>query len=102
MNKLLEDSLDQIKLACKKHSIKTLELFGSVARNDFNENSDVDFLYEFDKQKITEMQYADNYFDFFFTLEKILNRKVDLLPMNKLKNPYLIKDINQDRIKIYG
>ncbi len=48
------------------------------------------------------MEYADNYFDFFFTLEKILNRKIDLLPKHKLKNPYLIKQINQDRIKIYG
>jgi predicted nucleotidyltransferase len=90
MNELLNDS------------VKTLELFGSVARNDFNKKSDVDFLYEFDKEKITEMQYADNYFDFFFSLEKILNRKVDLMPKDKLKNPYLIKSINRDRIKIYG
>jgi predicted nucleotidyltransferase len=102
MNKLLKDSLHQIKTACETHSVKTLELFGSMSRNDFNEKSDVDFLYEFDKEKITEMQYADNYFDFFFSLEKILNRKIDLLPKNKLKNPYLIKHINQDRIKIYG
>ncbi len=102
MNKLLEDSLDEIKSACEMHSVKTLELFGSVTRKDFNETSDVDFLYEFDKEKISEMQYADNYFDFFFALEKILNRKVDLLPVSKLKNPYLIKQINQERIKIYG
>ncbi len=45
MNKLLEDSLDQIKSACKMHSVKTLELFGSITRNDdFNETSDIDFL----------------------------------------------------------
>jgi predicted nucleotidyltransferase len=102
MNTLIYNSLDKIVESCEKHSVKSLEVFGSATRNDFNENSDVDFLYEFDKGKIAELDYADNYFEFLFSLEDILSRKVDLLPQEKLRNPYLIKRINEEKIKIYG
>ena len=102
MNYLIQESLNKIIESCEKHYVKSLDLFGSATRNDFNEKSDVDFLYEFDKDKIDELEYADNYFDFFFSLEDILGRKIDLLPKRKLKNPYLIKKINSEKIKIYG
>ncbi len=102
MNNLPGDLIDQIKLICKKYHVKTLELFGSMSRNDFTEQSDADFLYEFDKDKIGEMEYADNYFDFFFSMERILKRKVDLIPKLKLKNPYFIKSVSKDIVKIYG
>lgn len=41
--------IDQDKLAafCRKHHIRRLSLFGSVLRDDFRDDSDVDVLYEF-------------------------------------------------------
>ncbi|MEO8111023.1 MAG: nucleotidyltransferase domain-containing protein [Ginsengibacter sp.] len=102
MNSLISKSLDQIIESCEKHCLKSLELFGSATRSDFNEKSDVDFLYEFDKEKIAELEYADNYFEFLFSLEDILERKIDLLPKKKSRNPYLAKSINSEKIKIYG
>lgn len=102
MNILIHKSLDQIMATCEKHYVKSLELFGSATRNDFNEKSDVDFLYEFDKDKIDEMRYADNYFEFLFSLEDVLGRKIDLLPKKKSRNSYLAKRINSEKVKIYG
>jgi len=102
MNVLIKNSLKEIIHSCQKHNVKSLELFGSAVRNDFNENSDIDFLYEFDKGKIEELEYADNYFEFLFSLEYILNRNVDLVPNEKLKNRYLLNQINSEKIKIYG
>lgn len=102
MNSLINRSLDQIIESCEKHYIKSLELFGSATRSDFNEKSDVDFLYEFDKDKMDELEYADNYFEFLFSLEDILERKIDLLPKKKSRNPYLAERINSEKIKIYG
>ena len=102
MNSLISKSLDQIIESCEKHYLKSLELFGSVTRPDFNEKSDVDFLYEFDKDKIGELEYADNYFEFLFSLEDILQRKIDLLPKRKSRNSFLDKRINAEKIKIYG
>ena len=102
MNLLIKNSLVEIIGSCKKHHVKSLELFGSAVRNDFNENSDIDFLYEFDKGKIAELEFADNYFGFLFSLENILKRNVDLMSNEKLRNPYLLKQINSEKTKIYG
>jgi predicted nucleotidyltransferase len=38
---------DQITAFCQRHHIHKLSLFGSVLRNDFAADSDVDFLVEF-------------------------------------------------------
>ena len=103
MAPLIEKNKDKIILACDKHRLKHLFVFGSAARgNDFTENSDIDFLYAFDKEKIEFDSYADNYFDFRFGLEDLLKRNIDLIPEEKLTNPYLIKSIDRDKIKIYG
>jgi predicted nucleotidyltransferase len=42
--------LDQAKLAdfCRKHHIRKLALFGSILRDDFRPDSDVDILVEFE------------------------------------------------------
>ena len=102
MNSLIHNSLDQIIKSCEKHSVKSLDVFGSVTRSDFNQKSDIDFLYEFDKNKIQELEYADNYFEFLFSLEDILGRRIDLVPRNKSRNPYLIKKIDSEKVRIYG
>jgi len=38
---------EQIALYCRKHFIRKLSLFGSVLRDDFRNDSDVDVLVEF-------------------------------------------------------
>jgi len=46
--------VDRPKLAelCRKHHIRRLALFGSVLRDDFRADSDVDVLVEFDPEHI--------------------------------------------------
>ena len=39
---------DAVATFCKRHHIKRLSFFGSVLREDFNENSDLDVLVEFE------------------------------------------------------
>ncbi|HEX5482761.1 MAG TPA: nucleotidyltransferase family protein [Terriglobia bacterium] len=59
---------------CRKHHIRKLSLFGSVVRDDFNPESDVDVLVEFEPGHSPGLD--------FFTMEadlsRILGRKVDL------------------------
>ena len=43
---------DRIAAFCQQHHIRKLSLFGSVLREDFTRNSDVDFLVEFEPDKI--------------------------------------------------
>lgn len=56
MAPLITENIDQIIAACKRHHLKNLYVFGSAVReNDFNEDSDVDFLYNFKKKKYNLM-----------------------------------------------
>ena len=43
----IEIPLDKIEVFCRKWKIKELSLFGSVLREDFRPDSDVDFLVTF-------------------------------------------------------
>lgn len=54
-------------------------MFGSILREDFNNDSDIDLLVEFE---LTDFfKYADIYFDFKYSLQDILKRKVDLFQL---------------------
>lgn len=43
---------EKIAEFCKENNIIKFSIFGSVLRDDFNENSDIDILVEFDKNHI--------------------------------------------------
>ena len=82
--------------------MRSLYLIGSATTNDrFKEESDVDFLYRFRKEDIEEMEYADNFFDFLFELQGLLNKKVDLVAEEKMRNPYFIESVNKNKHLIY-
>ena len=68
---------------CRRHHIRRLALFGSVVRDDFGADSDVDVLVEFEAGHVPGLA--------FFSLERelseILGRKVDLHTPQSL-SPY--------------
>jgi uncharacterized protein len=97
---ILDPHIKEIKRLCSAHKVKQLYAFGSVLTNKFNNESDIDLVVDFDTMDISD--YADNYFDFKFSLQKILNRPVDLLEEKAVKNPYFRKNLNQQRLLIYG
>ncbi|NOT00521.1 MAG: nucleotidyltransferase family protein [Phycisphaerales bacterium] len=65
---------DRVKEFCCRRGIRRLALFGSVLRDDFTENSDVDVLVEFNPGARTGLAF----FDMQDELSGILGRKVDL------------------------
>ena len=101
MEKILTDKLKEIIVICKKQNIDSIAVFGSAARNEMNENSDIDFLVKF-SNKINVLDYADNYFSVHEKLEKLIGKKVDLVSVKSLKNPILISEINNSKIELYA
>lgn len=97
---LIEKNRKLIKEICFRYKVAKLFVFGSVLTNRFSEESDVDFVVDFENVSLPE--YADNYFDFKSELEKILNRKVDLLEEKAIRNPYLRNSIDSSKILVYG
>ena len=68
--------LDQSKIAefCRKRHIRRLSLFGSVLRDDFGPDSDVDVLVEFERGHVPGLDF----FAMEIELSELLQRKVDL------------------------
>ena len=48
--KIEKSILVQIQKLCKTNKVKSLFAFGSVTRDDFNENSDVDLVVDIDEK----------------------------------------------------
>jgi hypothetical protein len=68
---------------CRKHHIRRLAFFGSVLRDDFRPDSDVDVLVEFEPEHTPGLAF----FAMEAELSEILGRKVDLNTPNFL-SPY--------------
>ena len=75
---------DKITDFCRKHHIRKLALFGSVLRDDFSADSDVDVLVEFDPQHIPGLIRLGGMAQ---DLSDILaGRKVDLLTVEDISD----------------
>lgn len=95
-----KDYKEQIIALCKTYKVKSLYAFGSVLTPNFTQKSDIDLIVEFND--IPLEAYADNYFDFKFSLQDILRRPIDLLEEKAIKNPYFRKDIERKKQLVYG
>jgi uncharacterized protein len=99
MNRLETYTADITKL-CENHKVKSLYAFGSILTDRFNIESDIDLIVDFSNIEVED--YADNYFEFKFSLQDILKRPIDLLEEKAIKNPYFKQSVNQKRLLIYG
>jgi len=79
------------------HGIKRIGLFGSYARGEQREESDIDLLVEFDEGK----KNYDNFMELCFFLEDIFGKRVDLLTpesMSPFMRPYIEKEVYYETI----
>jgi uncharacterized protein len=97
---IIDSNIDKIRALCQKHKVARLFVFGSILTSNFEITSDIDLLVDF--KGVDLYDYADNYFDLKTSLEKLLNRKIDLLEDKAIKNPYLRNSIDSSKIMIYG
>lgn len=63
----------------REFAVKEIGLFGSFSDNSFTEDSDIDILVDFEKP------IGWKFFSLEIYLEKIFNRKIDLVTKNALK-----------------
>src|SRR5436190_18520512 len=94
----IEKYRPKVEAVCKELELRNLDLVGSATRSDFHNNSDLDFLVTFDG----DSKLFHRYFDLKERLQAIFGRPVDLIEERALRNPYLRRALEKDRIKIYG
>ncbi|MEL6249324.1 MAG: nucleotidyltransferase domain-containing protein [Cyanobacteria bacterium J06648_16] len=94
----MSTSQQQIDEFCQRWKLARLSLFGSVLRDDFGPDSDIDLLYLF------VPNHGWDAFDWLHMraeLAKMFGRKVDLVSQKYLKNPYLIKEVTSTEKVLY-
>ena len=91
--------LHELAAFCRKWRIEELSLFGSVLREDFSPESDVDVLVTFAPDAHLSL------FDFVEMqdeLSEIFERKVDLVSRGGLRNPFRRHEILNTRQVVYA
>ncbi|WP_446682982.1 nucleotidyltransferase family protein [Cyanobacterium sp. HL-69] len=78
---LLKEKREEIINIASKHGAYNVRVFGSVARGEADEKSDIDFLIDYDIDKITPWFPVR----LIRELENLLGKKVDVVTVNGLK-----------------
>ena len=76
----------------RKYGVQRIGLFGSFVRGDYTNDSDIDFLVDFAKEKKTlhNLVYLGDF------LETLFGRKVDLVTpqgLSKYIGPHILKEV---------
>lgn len=96
---LIEDKIGPIKALCEANRVKHLYVFGSATRNDFDKDSDIDFVVDFNESD--PYLYTDLYFNLKFELEELLQRKIDLLEDRAIDNQTFREELDSSKVLIY-
>jgi uncharacterized protein len=99
MSPKIHIDLERIAVFCRKWKITEFAVFGSVLREDFRPDSDVDVLVSFEQNAgwslldIVEMKEE---------LELVLGREVDLVEKGAVRNPFRRHAITMNREVLYA
>jgi len=88
IKKILSDN----KGILKRYKVKSIALFGSYVRNEQTEDSDIDFLVEF------EQDTYNNFVNLIFTLEDLFKKEVTVVSTEDLSpyiRPYVLKEVEK-------
>src|SRR3972149_6700088 len=95
-------TLEEIKKvaapACSEFGVKSLDIFGSIARGTDSSKSDVDLLVEFEEP---DRHLSKWFFGLLHYLEDVLGCEIDLLTISSLKNPYFRQRVLKEKVNIY-
>ena len=91
--------LGEIEAFCHKWQIEELSLFGSVLREDFSADSDVDVLITF---AATVRWSLFDFVEMKDELTALLGRDVDLVTRGGLRNPFRRHEILKTRRVVYA
>lgn len=90
---------EEIAAFCRKWGIKRLAFFGSVVRDDFGPESDVDVLVEFHEGRTPSWEF---FWDMPNELSAVLGgRRVDLLTPDSLSN-WMKREVATTAVPVYA
>lgn len=101
MISLFEDKMEKLKAICEKHFVEKLFVFGSALRADFTENSDLDFAVLL-SEELDPLSHGESFLNLMNDLEKLFQKKIDLVSYRVIKNPIFKKELDQTKVELYA
>ena len=95
----LKASPEQIAAFCQNWRIIEFAIFGSILRDDFRPNSDIDVLVTFDPDSHWSLL---DWVDMKDQLKELFGREIDIADKQGLKNPYRRYEILNTHQVIYA
>ncbi len=83
----------ELAALCRKWRVRKLALFGSVVRDDFTPESDVDVAVNFDPESHWDLW---QFYEMQEELERIFGREVDLVELEAVVNPIRRRSMERD------
>ena len=100
INNLIEHNREKLKEICKKNHVAELYILGSALTNDFSDQSDLDFAYIL-KEDLSPIEYGDAFFGLLEDLERLFDRKIDLVSYRVVKNPIFKQELDKTKKSLY-
>ncbi len=100
---LVAKNINEIVEICRNAHMKEVYLVGSAVTDDFDDESDLDFLYYFDTKSssFNVLDSFDYYLSFIENIRKVCNRSADMISGEDIKNEVLEKNLRENKVKIY-
>ena len=101
MENMIQQHRDRNAELCRHYHVRRLELFGSAASGTFDaQRSDIDLLVAFAPGGDQDLFHQ--YFGLNEPLNGLFGRKVDVVMVGALKNPYFIESVNRTRQLVHA
>ena len=102
----LENIGKMIAPVAEKHRLRSVYVFGSYARDEANENSDIDLLIDREGSEIHGIFGMSALFD---ELKILFGKEIDLVTLQSLRqqstlrnHPDFVESVMRERVKVYG
>jgi len=95
----IEIPMEKIRAFCEKWKVVEFSLFGSVLRDDFRSDSDIDVLLSFEENSTWGLYDLVDMKD---ELQSIFGRKVDLVEKEAIRNPYRRRSMLAEQEVLYA
>ena len=101
----MDELMKKVKPIAEKHELNTVYIFGSYARNEADENSDVDIMINREGSKIRSLWDMGGLYN---DIKEELEKEFDLITEESLqqddvknRTPWFFETVHKDKVMIY-
>ena len=101
MNPLLSQHKEALQHLCRTYHFDKLWVFGSILTPQFDDASDIDFLYELGHEQLPGDTSIDYFFRFIEEAQTLLGHPIELVWYPGIRNPFFKEEIEETKVLIY-